>query len=65
VRAGDVVTVALTLSATNGKLRTVYRVGAPVPGSTFSVQNSCPDGAPTVSESARAALRMQMFGTGV
>ena len=45
VKAGDTVSLRISFTATYGKIITVYQVGNP--GGTFSVANSCPDGAPT------------------
>ncbi len=60
VRGGDSVRIAVTFSATYGKIITVYTVGAP--GGTFTASNSCSDGAPNVSTSS-TGLRAVVSGT--
>lgn len=60
VQPGDTVTIAITFSATYGKIITVYTAGSP--GGTFTASNSCPDGAPSLSTSA-TGLRAVVSGT--
>ncbi len=59
VSAGQTVTLALTFTATSGKIITVYTAGAP--GGTFTASNSCPAGAPSLSTSA-TGLRAVVSG---
>lgn len=59
VAPGDLVTLTLTMTATSGKITTVYSA-AGTPG-TFTITDSCPDGAANVSTSA-AGLRSKLFG---
>jgi surface antigen len=47
VHQGDTVMLSITFTATYGKIITLYTVGHP--GGTFTAQNSCPDGAPSVT----------------
>jgi hypothetical protein len=60
VAAGDSVTIAISFTATYGKIITVYTAGTP--GGVFSAANSCPDGAPNLSTSS-TGLRATVSGT--
>ncbi len=58
VKAGDVVTLSIQMTATDGKIITVYSAGSP-PNSHLVVSNSCSDGAPnlnTTSTGLRATI---------
>jgi hypothetical protein len=50
VKQGDQVALEISLTATYGKIITVYTAGSP--GGTFTASNSCSDGAPSLSTSA-------------
>jgi hypothetical protein len=56
---GQTVTLALSFSATSGKIITVYTTGTPV--GTFTAVNECSDGAPDVSTS-QTGLRAVVHG---
>ncbi|MFE9959207.1 hypothetical protein [Micromonospora sp. NPDC005299] len=60
VSRGDVVRLAITFTATYGKIITVYTAGSP--GGTFTTSNTCPDDAPNVTTSS-TGLRARVFGT--
>jgi len=58
VKAGDSVTLQITMSATDGKIITVYSAGSP-PNSHLTVNDSCSDGArniDTTSTGLRATI---------
>ena len=59
VNAGDSVTLTLTMTATYGKIITVYSASA-APGQ-FTISDSCPDGAANIS-TATVGLRSEVFG---
>jgi hypothetical protein len=60
VKTGDTVSLRISFTATYGKIITIYQVGNP--GGTFSVSNSCPDGAPTFTRTD-TGLRAVVSGT--
>jgi hypothetical protein len=59
VAPGDQVALSISFTASYGKIITVYTVGAP--GGTFTAQNGCPDGAPSISTSS-TGLRAVISG---
>jgi surface antigen len=59
VAAGDTVTLSIAFTATSGKIITVYTVGAP--GGTFTANNSCPDGAASITDGG-TGLRATVSG---
>jgi hypothetical protein len=61
VHSGQTAEFKITLSATNGKLATVYESGGPVSGGRFSVSNSCADGARSFTDQDHA-MRAQVLG---
>lgn len=61
VATGDVVTLTLTMTATAGKIITVYSAGG-TPGQ-FTITDTCPDGAANINTSA-VGLRSRLLGIG-